>query len=424
LFEAMLYPSEHSDGKVTLPVEVPISGAEPKAFMGLLRAIYSDKVDIDSNNIQDCIQLAKKYQIEKLQVVCAEFMEADVSIENVCELYELAPSLLDDKDFGLNFIEENTEQVLETEGFLKLSAPRLINLLESNELSVDEFALWKAVLKWGAAECKRQGKEGTTDQVKEVLTRITPLIRFPIMQLEDIAGQIAPSGFVSQEGLLELFRWVSITDEKERSATPCAFPTAARGGSSLARDSLILKDKKWKAGLLKLFGIGTGAGLKTDKPKLALLYRGSRDGFSASSFHARCDGKGNTLTVIKAQSQPNIFGAYTGESWRGASGTYGTARCWLFCLNPRGSMKPVKLESTSSGNNVYHNTSYGPTWGGGHDLHVNSSMRSTSNYCSPSNYRTIATGFDSISVDNNTLAGSYNFTVEEIEVFSVTNYTY
>jgi len=177
---------------------------------------------------------------------------------------------------------------------------------------------------------------------------------------------------------------------------------------------------------LKLFGIGTGTGFRTDrpKPKLTLLYRGTRDGFSASNFHARCDGKGNTLTVIKAQGAPNIFGGYTGEAWRSASGTYSAARCWLYSLANRAG-RVYKLEAGSgTSSNVYHNSSYGPTWGGGHDLHVNGSMRSTSNYCSPSSYRQCATGFDTVSVDNSTLAGAYNWTVEEIEVFTVTNYTY
>jgi hypothetical protein len=33
--------------------------------------------------------------------------------------------------------------------------------------------------------------------------------------------------------------------------------------------------------------------------KWKLLYRGSRDGFSAKAFHSKCDYKANTLTIIK-----------------------------------------------------------------------------------------------------------------------------
>jgi hypothetical protein len=36
------------------------------------------------------------------------------------------------------------------------------------------------------------------------------------------------------------------------------------------------------------------------KPNLALLYRVSNDGDDASVFHEKCDGKSNTLTVIKS----------------------------------------------------------------------------------------------------------------------------
>ena len=33
-----------------------------------------------------------------------------------------------------------------------------------------------------------------------------------------------------------------------------------------------------------------------------LLYRATRDGFAASSFHSRCDGRDNTVTIIKTNS--------------------------------------------------------------------------------------------------------------------------
>jgi hypothetical protein len=44
---------------------------------------------------------------------------------------------------------------------------------------------------------------------------------------------------------------------------------------------------------------------------LELLYKGSRDGFNASSFHAKCDHKGATLTVAKSKKYKRVFGGYT-----------------------------------------------------------------------------------------------------------------
>ena len=70
----------------------------------------------------------------------------------------------------------------------------------------------------------------------------------------------------------------------------------------------------------------------------------------------------------------------------------------------------------------YNNAGYGPTFGGGHDLHIaNNCRRSRSSYtnlgysyATPSNYRY------SSSSAKNMLAGSYNFYCHEYEVFYLT----
>ena len=46
-----------------------------------------------------------------------------------------------------------------------------------------------------------------------------------------------------------------------------------------------------------------------------LLFRASRDGFTASAFHSRCDNKGPTVTVVN--SDGNIFGGFTESAWAG-----------------------------------------------------------------------------------------------------------
>jgi hypothetical protein len=53
-----------------------------------------------------------------------------------------------------------------------------------------------------------------------------------------------------------------------------------------------------------------------------LLYRGSRDGMTAASFHEKCDGQGPTLTIIVAQSEYNpvsVFGGYASLPWESTS---------------------------------------------------------------------------------------------------------
>ena len=54
---------------------------------------------------------------------------------------------------------------------------------------------------------------------------------------------------------------------------------------------------------------------KLNHSTFVLLYRASRDGWAASKFHAMCDNKGPTVTVVKSGN--NIFGGYTDQSWNG-----------------------------------------------------------------------------------------------------------
>jgi len=151
IFEAMLYPLKGPDGerpKVTLPLTINITDTEPDVFKLVLQCVYTDHVEIDPAYLGTLINISHKYQIEKLQLACSEFMEKDVNAENACELFEMAPSLLGDDEFGLPFIRENTDEVLQTEAFLKLSPARLKYLLADEGLGCEESVLFVALRKW------------------------------------------------------------------------------------------------------------------------------------------------------------------------------------------------------------------------------------------------------------------------------------
>ena len=48
-------------------------------------------------------------------------------------------------------------------------------------------------------------------------------------------------------------------------------------------------------------------------PGWLLCYRASSHGWSVSTFHSRCDGKMNTVTIIKKDEY--VFGGFTNISW-------------------------------------------------------------------------------------------------------------
>jgi hypothetical protein len=81
-----------------------------------------------------------------------------------------------------------------------------------------------------------------------------------------------------------------------------------------------------------------------------LLWRGSRDGFTAWQFHRHCDCRANTLT-LKADTDGNIFGGFTPVEWESGNKVKGddSLRSFLFMLrNPHG-VPPRKFALRAEG---------------------------------------------------------------------------
>jgi TLD len=144
-----------------------------------------------------------------------------------------------------------------------------------------------------------------------------------------------------------------------------------------------------------------------------LLYSATRDGFSASAFHTKCDNKGPTVVVIKS-ANGNLFGGYAAASWD-QSGNYKNAPgSFLFVLS-NASLTPTKYNCQETGNDMYCNAGYGPTFGGGHDLRIATNSNGAANSYSgfPNSY------IDSTGLGNATFAGARAFMTSDIEVFQV-----
>jgi hypothetical protein len=99
-----------------------------------------------------------------------------------------------------------------------------------------------------------------------------------------------------------------------------------------------------------------------------LLYKASRDGWSAAAFHQKCDNKGPTYTRAII-NDGRVLGAYTSLSWSSSVQNYqNDTTAFLYDGT-------TKFPSTNGvwGSGVYAtymNSGYYPTFGGGHDLYI------------------------------------------------------
>jgi len=145
---------------------------------------------------------------------------------------------------------------------------------------------------------------------------------------------------------------------------------------------------------------------------LSLLYQASRDGFKASDFHSKVNGIRGTLTLIKTIDN-FVFGGYTEADWGGSSYQYDSNAFILSLTNSFN--KTFKLNIKQSYDAIHAYSSYGPTFGGGHDFYISDQSNiNTYSYSYISGYEMPSFGYSTT-----LLAGSYNFKTFEIEVYSV-----
>ena len=144
------------------------------------------------------------------------------------------------------------------------------------------------------------------------------------------------------------------------------------------------------------------------KDKFKLLYRASQDGFGSKDFHSKCDGKANTLTILKASGSLFIFGGFT---------KYKPDRnSFLFSLTNKDNrpckmnIKPIQHEYA-----IRCYSELGPTFGLYSDIYV-ASNSNTNTFC----FSNLGVSYQhpqyaALSIKAKSfLAGAYEFQLSEI----------
>jgi len=174
--------------------------------------------------------------------------------------------------------------------------------------------------------------------------------------------------------------------------------------SIVSIDSKIVK-KHSDASLLKKW-------ISNGTVKFKLIYRGSRDGFTSDVFHKKCDAFKPTLTIVQSSIKDKIFGGFTDLDWTISGNSYKpTEGAFLFSLTEK---DKYDLKSGCSQYAICPSTSYLSTFGGGHDFNL-------CNNCNTSNasYSNFGHSYETKGKAKEILAGAYNFTAKEVEVFHV-----
>ena len=159
----------------------------------------------------------------------------------------------------------------------------------------------------------------------------------------------------------------------------------------------------------------------TKPTKVTLLYRATTDGFASTFFHSKCDGKANTVSIVKTNSN-FVFGGYTAAMWSNPGSTiFSTdSTAFIFSLRRNGISNSEKFNVKDTSKAILSQNNHGPSFGEGNsDIYINASglgghTNFGHSYHLPSGYTYEESNTKSY------LAGSYNgWTIAEIEVFQI-----
>lgn len=172
---------------------------------------------------------AKKYLIQGLTKMCTNFLEKNLSGENVAVVLEQC-LMFDEKQMVMKcmkVIGEETAEVLKSEGFGKVSNVTLVKILENNNSSVSEIDLFKGSLDWARSQMSRKKPSG--DMVRSTLGKALFKLRFPVMTTDEFADEVAPTDILTKEEENLCFRYLNTLKKKPISMP---FPTVPRVDNS------------------------------------------------------------------------------------------------------------------------------------------------------------------------------------------------
>lgn len=194
------------NGNVSNEKKVLIEDATKEAFFELLRYLYTEKVNLNTENVFEILYLAKKYLIPFLELECINFLKKDLTFSNVCSI--LHSSVVFDserlKEECYDLISCKTLQVIQHESFLQMDMKTLDVFLNLNYMNCTEMELFYAVLDWAKNRCEFEKIEPTGINKRRILGEAFYLIKFPTMLSSEFT-KCASEGLFTEFEAVDLF---------------------------------------------------------------------------------------------------------------------------------------------------------------------------------------------------------------------------
>lgn len=161
--------------------DVKITDASAAAFKEFLRFFYSQWVELTMENVDDVMSLGDKYNVSKCIEFCDEFLEQNLTTDNVCQIYShsIVQNQMKLKEKCEKEMLLKSSGMFKSQGFIECSRSILENIIKLDGLGCIESDVFEACMSWTKHASNQI--ELTKEIIKEYLGDLFYAIRFRSM---------------------------------------------------------------------------------------------------------------------------------------------------------------------------------------------------------------------------------------------------
>ncbi|KAG7524233.1 kelch 40 [Solea senegalensis] len=142
--------------------EIVLEDVEPGVMGLILKYLYTSKINVTEQNVQDIFAVANMYQIPSIFTVCVSFLQKRLSLSNCLAVFRLG-LMLDCPRLAVsarNFACERFQLISRDEDFLNLLPSELAAILTNDNLNVErEEVVFEALMNWVSQDTENREKE-------------------------------------------------------------------------------------------------------------------------------------------------------------------------------------------------------------------------------------------------------------------------
>uniref|UniRef100_A0A8C5EIF3 Kelch-like protein 40b n=1 Tax=Gouania willdenowi TaxID=441366 RepID=A0A8C5EIF3_GOUWI len=151
-----------SDLEESKKKEVVLEDVEPGVMGLILKYLYTSKINVTEQNVQDIFAVANMYQIPSIFTVCVSFLQKRLSLSNCLAIFRLG-LMLDCPRLAVtarNFACDHFQLISRDEEFFQLQPSELAAILINDNLNVEtEEVVFEALMKWVTWDKENREKE-------------------------------------------------------------------------------------------------------------------------------------------------------------------------------------------------------------------------------------------------------------------------